>query len=601
MHQKAKWSLSCLLALLSMLAGSVLPGRADESEKEPVPQVAHIRLARILPEESAAAGLFGARTTTLRTFLDRFNKASKDDRIKGVVLELDVSLLPLTHAQELRAAITRLQRVGKPVVAVLPAMATTNTYVAVAGCDRIVMPPDGWLLLTGVRFEVWFYRDLLDWLGIKARFLQAGAYKGAAEPYMRSAMSPEYRAQLERVADDLFRQICTAVAGRLNCSLDQAAKLVDKGGFLAKEALELGLVDELGYADRLGQTAARALGLPKVSLVKDYGVQKRRMPSGFAGVMQMMQSLFGGAPKRSLPSDRPRIALIYATGAIVEGKSTQSILLGKLMGDETIVQAIRKAEADDQVRAIVLRVDSPGGSATASEHIYQTLRQCKKPVIVSMGSVAASGGYYISLGGDVILAEPATLTGSIGVVGGKLAVRPALAKIGIRPDVVQRGRNADFLSVIEPLDEDGEKILRTLITSTYDQFLDRVSKSRGIDRERLEKLAEGRIWTGSQAVENGLVDRIGTLHEALELARQKGGIKPDEPYDLVVLPEPKNFFEMLMELTEAGGATPRLSGLVAAELPESLRPLLTDIQTLRRVFESRNPGVWLVMPHLIRY
>ena len=589
----------CTLLLVAATVGPA--AHADEAEQQgDTPQVAHLRLARVLPEEPMSLGLFATRPTNLKAFLDRLRQAADDENVRGVVLEIDLLTMPLSHAQELRAAIAAVQRSGKPVLAVLPAITGTNTYVAAAGCDRVVMPADGWLMLTGIRFEVWFFRDLFNWLGVDARFLQAGAYKGAAEPFTRSAMSPQYRAQLERVADDLFGQICTAVAGRMGCSTDEAAKLIDQGPFLAREAKQLGLIDDFGYGDPLDQAAARLLNVPRVNLLRDYGVKKRRMPGGLAGMMQMMQLLFGGEQKPAAASGRPRIALIYATGPIIDGKSTQNLFLGRVMGDKTIVEAVRKAEADEQVRAIVLRVDSPGGSATASEHIYQALREAKKPVIVSMGNVAASGGYYISLGGDIIVAEPSTLTGSIGVVGGKIAVRPALAKLGIKPDVVQRGRNADFLSVVEPLDADGEAALRKLIDATYDRFVGRVAEARGMDRQRLTQLAEGRIWTGKQAAELGLVDRVGSLYDALELARERAGIGADEAYELLILPEPKNFFEMLMEMAETDASPPDVARIVQG-LPRPLRPVLRDIMTLRTIFERQNPGVWLITPYLVRY
>lgn len=265
------------------------------------------------------------------------------------------------------------------------------------------------------------------------------------------------------------------------------------------------------------------------------------------------------------------------------------------MGDETIVEAIRKARSNPQVAAIVLRVDSPGGSAIASERIWQAVRETSKPVIVSMGQMAASGGYYISVGADRIFAEPATLTGSIGVVGGKLAVRGLMEKVGIRPEVVQRGRNAGLLSLVEPADRITVVALRELVNEAYDLFLRRVGESRGLTREQLRELAGGRIWTGKLAAEKGLVDALGTLADAIAEARRLGGIGEGQAYDLWILPEPKSVFDMLMELEEA--QVPELQTLSRLPFGGAAREqLFQRLHAIYRLMSAGNPGVWALMP-----
>jgi protease-4 len=550
-----------LLAARSIVAASVLtvplvaqekssPTAPSAEQSEQPAKVAVLTLRSHLPEAPEALGLLETEPKNLKWFLDRLILAGRDKDVKAVALDLRAIDLPRGYAYQLREAVRRVQGSGKLVIGLLPPLATSSDYLALSACQHLVLPPNGWLLLTGTRAETWFFRDLLDWLGVQPQFVQAGAYKGAAEPFVRREMSPELRQQMESVVGDLHQQLLGAVGERLKCPVEKAQEIIDGGPYVAAEALQVGLVDSLQIPEELPQTLQKLVATPKVELVRDYGAPKKRAPSGLAGFMQLLQALSGETPRKPRTPGKPQIALIYAVGPIIDGRSTYDLFGGQMLGDQTLVEALQEADRDASVVAIVLRVDSPGGSATASDRVWREIRKLEKPIVVSMGSLAASGGYYISMGADYIVAEPTTLTGSIGAVGGKLAVRGLLQKVGIRPDVIQHGKNAGFLSLTDAWDEAGLKAMEKLVQQVYEEFLRKAAESRGLPVEEMQKMAQGKLWTGKQAAELRLVDRVGTLYDALDEAKKRAGLGADQEYDLLILPKPKPFFEQLLELTE---------------------------------------------------
>jgi protease-4 len=280
---------------------------------------------------------------------------------------------------------------------------------------------------------------------------------------------------------------------------------------------------------------------------------------------------------------------VYAVGAIVPGQSGDG-LMGGTVGSATLVKALRKAADDDQVKAIVLRVDSPGGSATASDMIWREVVRIDKPVVASMGNVAASGGYYISMGAEKIYAEPGTLTGSIGVIGGKLVLQGLYDKIGLSTETISRGVNSGVLSSTEPFSASERQAWEQLMQTTYRQFVDKAARGRKMDVEQLEALAQGRVFSGRMAAANGLVDALGTLHDAVAEAKRRAGLEEDEPVELLMLPEPKSVFEQLFGSPAVLAPTPGLRAV-----PE-LSPLLQQADLYRRLF--REPAL-LLMPYQV--
>ncbi len=313
-------------------------------------------------------------------------------------------------------------KAGKKVYAIV--QETTGAgYLLATACDEIVMPPSGSLTVSGVRMEVTFYKGLLEKLGIQADMLQVGDYKGAAEPMTRDKMSPEFRKQMESVIDDYYSQLATTVAADRKLEVSKVKELIDEGLFTAARAKEVGLIDRVAYEDELSKQLADQQKVDDVTLDDEYGKKKLDEDfSGFGGLMKMIEVL-SGAEERGKTSSAKKIAVIYAVGVIISGEGGRS-MYGKAVGSDTIIEALQEAEEDPKVVGIVLRVDSPGGSALASDLMWREITRIKskKPIVASMGDIAASGGYYISMGCSKIFAEPGTLTGSIGVVSGKVAL-----------------------------------------------------------------------------------------------------------------------------------------------------------------------------------
>ena len=338
--------------------------------------------------------------------------------------------------------------------------------------------------------------------------------------------------------------------------------------FTPERAKEAKLVDRVCYEDELIASLKESLSAEEVVVDRQYGKKKLDTDySGFGGFMKLMEAMMGVEPPTT-GGKSPRIALVYAVGPIMSGESDSGAFgQESSVGSDTLVKALRDAKQSDRVKAIVLRVDSPGGSALASDLIWREVATCDKPIVVSMGNVAASGGYYISMAADKIFAEPGTLTGSIGVVGGKMALRGLLDKVGINVQTISRGKNASSFSAIDPFSASEREAWHRMMKDTYHQFTAKAAEGRKMDADKLEKLAQGRIFTGRMAVENGLVDKLGTLTDAVAEAKTMAGLKADEKIDLQLLPKPKNFFEQLFDGSTADSEVHSAAqSLVPAEL-----------------------------------
>jgi protease-4 len=587
-------SLACLggLLALSLLTHPVL---AEEPLKSAT--VAHIKLSGSPGEGPVADPLFGGGTETFKAKLDRIKKARDDKEVRALYLQIDGLGVGWGKVDELRRAIHNFRTAGKKAFAYLDSIDGMGEYLVACACDEVCVPESGWVMLTGLRMEVMFYKDLLDKLGVKADMLQMGAFKGAAEPMSRSTMSKELRSQYEKLLDDTYDN--EVVGGIVESrpakkwTAEQVKKLIDAGPYTARAAKEAGLIDCIAYADGFEDGVKGTLKAEKLKLSKNYGETKAEK-FDFTNPLDLWKLV---SPSTASGSSKPKVAVIYATGAIMTGKGGGGLLDGETCGSETLVEAIRQAEQDKTVKAIVLRVDSPGGSALASDLIWKELKRCKKPVIASMSDVAASGGYYISMGASKVYAEPGTLTGSIGVVGGKVALADLEKKAGINTEVISRGANSGILSMSTPFSDSERKAMTALMREVYDQFLDRVVDNRTksgvkLTKERLEKdLAGGRVWTGRQAKELGLVDELGTMSDAVTAAWHAAGQKPDAEPDLLLLPRPRDLLERLMGLREDTGLS--LVGL--KQLP-GIGPKLGPVETLLRL---RGEPVWVLLPHPI--
>ena len=477
--------------------------------------------------------------------MKRFNKAEKDDDVTGVVLHINGPDLGWAKLNEFRKAIQEVRESGKTVTAWLES-GSTKDYLLAAACDRIVLPESGMLMLLGVRTEVTFYKNLFDMIGVQPQMMAIGEYKAAGEPYMRTEMSPAFREEMEALLDDHYRQIVQMVAAGRQLDEEKVKSIIDVGLVTANAAKELGLIDIVAYEDDLKTILRGEDKKMEIKLTLNYGKKKRDQDlSGLNGMITMMNLLMG-IEDRPRKSKADKIAIINAIGPIMSGSSESDFLGGEFMGSTTMVKAIRQARDDDTVKAIVLRVDSPGGSALASDLIWHELQNVKKPVIASMGDVAASGGYYIAMGADKIFAEPGTLTGSIGVVGGKFALEGLYNKVGMTTTVLQRGKNSGVLSLTTPFTDSEKEAMQKLLLDIYDQFTSKAAKGRKMDVEKLRSLAKGRVYTGAQAKELGLVDELGTLEDAVVAAREAAGLGEKARYERLMLPKPTSPFEALL-------------------------------------------------------
>jgi protease-4 len=474
------------------------------------------------------------------------------------------------------------------------------SYAIAAACHDVSMPPAATLELAGVRAEMMFFKGMLDRLGVEAEILQVGEFKGAGEPFTRTSMSPSLRKQYEFFVGDLFEQLVERVAADRGLEADRVREIVDRGVFVPEAAREAKLVDAVHYEDEAVAALAKKLGIEKPKLVRDYAL--RKIDADFSGIGGLVKlgELLSGSPSASPAGKGRRIAIVHVIGEIREGKSTDDLLMGGAVGSETICKAIRQAAADDKVVAIVLRIDSPGGSALASDLMWREAERTKKPVVASLSDIAASGGYYLAVAADRIVAAPGTLTGSIGVVGGKVAIGGALEKVGVHTDVVSKGRNAGWLSMTDKFTDGEREVFLGTMKDVYRLFTSKVAAGRKLDQEKVEALAAGRVYTGRQALDVGLVDRLGTLDDAIDEAKKLAGIAADEAVEPMLLPEPRGLFDDMF--AGAGGdAAPlaRLAGLSSGNSPiraillariaamPGLEPLACEADTLVQVLSGR--------------
>ena len=448
-------------------------------------------------------------------------RAETDSRIKAVVLRPNGIGAGWGKLQELHADIARLTKSGKPVVAFLRTPSARDYYLATAA-SRIYMPPEDLLDLKGLRAEVTYLRGTLDKLGVQVEIEHAGKYKDYGDMFTRTSMSPQTREVLDSILDELYGHLIQTVAEGRRISPDQTRAILDEGPFLSRQALSKGLVDGLLYED---QVFSQLGNLNRIS--------SRTYSRATAAAADS-----GG---------KNRLALVVGAGSIVGG-SVDGLDFDTALEAPAFIKLLRQAGTDSGIRGVIVRVDSPGGESFASDEIWRemTLLSKKKPLVVSMSDEAASGGYYIAMTGDPVVAYPGTYTGSIGVVYGKVNLRGLYEKLGVQKQLLARGRFATIDSDYEPLSEAARRKLREGVDDNYRVFVEKVAAARKRKFDQIEPLAQGRVWTGEQAKRNGLVDEIGGLDRAIELVRGKAGIPRSEGVSLVVLPAKRSLLDRLL-------------------------------------------------------
>lgn len=587
-----------------VLAVTTAPARIGYCADESAAATAELTYAQLelkgkLPEGPHLPGLFGEMTDSLDTTIARLDKAAADSNVAGVLLHINNPEIGWAKMRALRQAIGRIQAKGKKVYAWLDS-ASNMDYLLAAGCNEIAMPEGGVLMTVGVRAEVTFYKKLFDLVGVQADMLRVGEFKSAAEPYTRTEMSPEFRKEMEEVLGDFYNLFLTTAAESRNLSKDKVASAIDAGPLTAQAAKDLGLIDRVGYADEQEAALAVLNDGKSIKLARNYGKKKTDTDfTGLAGMMKMIELLSGvEQPRRK--SGAPKIAVIHAHGMITSGKSKADFLSGAAtMGSDTMIKAIREARKDETVKAIVLRVDSPGGSALASDLIWHELELVQKPFVVSMGDVAGSGGYYIAMGADRIFADPGTITGSIGVVGGKLALNGLYGKIGLTTDVISHGKNSGINSTTFAFSDSERAAMQKLLDTIYAEFTRKAAEGRKMDVSKLRELAGGRIYSGSMARKLGLIDELGTLEDAFAYAREKAGLSADDKVERLQLPKAVSPFESLFGSLDPNAQTSASDAAIGRLLGRVSPDLERNYQMLGLIGVMMSERVLAVMPFAV--
>lgn len=528
-----------------------------------------IRIASDYPYEPRAS-FFSEPQESYLHLLRRLREAAGDRSVRGVVIHLDRSPFSWAQVEELRGMITDLREADRTVVVYLDEAAGNRDYYLATAADHVYLHPAAELDLTGLSAETLYFRGTLDLLGVEPEFHRRSEFKAAVETYTRHEPSGPASEQMNALLDDLYGGLVAAVAEGRERSEDEVRDLVDAGPYTAAEAEEAGLVDGLLYPDQL----------------------EHRLEGNFGDTYLLDDEYLDQLPHSGWHAPR-RIAVVLVTGAITSGESAPpSILGGGNTGAETVVKALDQARRDPTVKAVVLRVDSPGGSAFASEDIHRAvslLQERGKPVVVSMGGMAASGGYYVASGADTIFAEPGTVTGSIGVYGGKISLEGLYEKVGIGATSWSRGRKAGMWSSSRPLDPVEDAALEHMIDNTYAMFKQRVADGRDMDPDRVESLARGRVWSGVRAHELGLVDELGGMFDAVDHARELAGIRAGARVQLVTYDS----------RADTLGDLPRRLIRAAVPTPEAELTLPDELQQLRTWSSLRDEHLFMIMPYSV--
>jgi len=528
---------------------------------------------------TARLGGFLGHETTLREVLETLERGGSDPRVKGVLARFGGDGIGFAQAQELRTAIERFRASGRFAIAFAEAYGDSGSgnksYLLASAFDEVWMQPLGLLSLTGLSAQIPFARAALDKLDIQPQLMQREEYKSFADTFTKTDFTPAHREMIEALLGDLTNQVVDGVSKSRRLAPAAVRAAMERAPLLDKEAVEAKLVDRLGYADEAKDEALRRAGAPA-----DADTVEPKEYLDIAGAAH---------------DNGPTIALIHATGTITSGKSDKPGVGEVTAGAETIVEAIEDAVDDPDVKAILFRIDSGGGGVTASETIRRALtkaRQSGKPVIASMGDTAASGGYWIALAAERIVASPGTITGSIGVVAGKMSLNALSERLGVHWGVVDTGRNAGMWSPLRPFSPSEEERLTALIDASYATFLSRVAEARHLTPEQARAAAKGRVWSGAQARELGLVDDLGGVESALALAKQAAKLPADAPVTLTTFPKPKSVIQEIRDLASGKG-----DFVEAAKMLAELRPMLNQLAPLLQA--ARSGEVQAQMPPMI--
>lgn len=521
------------------------------------------------PAQDSLASAFGQKETTVRDVVDALEKGAKDERVKALLVRVGQPGSAAT-IQELRDAVKSFRAAGKKAVAYTDTFGEigsgTGAYYLASAFDEIYIQPSGDVPLIGLMMETPFARDLFGKVGVQPRIGKRHEYKNAANTYTEQEYTAPHREAMEKLLGSLYGQIVNGIAEGRKLSVDEVKGLIDRAPLLGQAALEAKLVDGLLYRDEVVDKVKKEAGEGARLLFVDKYLERVGRPNAEGDAT---------------------IALVYGVGGINRGKSESNPLSGEqVFGGDSVALALRKATDDKDVKAILFRVDSPGGSYVASDTVrreVQRAREKGKPVIVSMASVAASGGYFVSMDADKIVAQPGTITGSIGVFGGKMVTADFWSKLGVNWEAVAQGKDAAMFS--SDADFTAEQLAKNeaSLDRIYADFTEKAAKGRNLPLEQLQAVAKGRVWTGEDAKANQLVDELGGFPKALELAREAAKLSKDEQVRVQVFPRKKLPSEVFAELLGGGGGDNSEDEANASVAVSPLEPVLAQTQALYRL------------------
>ena len=610
---RTEW-LCVVVGTLLLLSAAVCVGSEQGAETSVALSpsvVAHFHLHGVLTESPVADpfGLMAGQVTSLKDLVRRMDKVSTDSRVKAVIVTFDRMSFGFGQLEEMRRSIQQVKDAGKKVYVHAGGM-TTLTYGLLCAGDWLSVAPQSSLWLTGFYAQSLHVKGLLDKIGVEADFMHMGPYKSGVEMLTRTDPSEPAAENLNWLLDGWYDCLVGMIAQSRGKTAEHVRDLIDGGPYVAERALEEGLIDAVETQDEFLARVREELEGP-IRVDNRYG-QDGGLQINFANPLAFF-SILAELFKASETSQKDAVAIIYVEGVILPGYGQPTLFgQGSAAYGGDIRKAIETAAKDASVKAVVMRVDSPGGSAEASEVILNATRQLqgKKPFIVSMGDVAGSGGYYVSCAADAIFADEATITASIGVVGGKLVTKGLWDKLGINWVGYKRGANADIFSGNRPFDDAQRQLLEDYMGQVYETFKGHVATGRGNRlRKPLEDIAGGRVYTGKQALDLGLVDHIGGLEQAIEHAAAEASL---EDYAVRIVPEPTDFFTQLIEEFSGKGDRPSditmpdatsvlTGGPTLAPLLELLREAEPQqaralCRALQRIELIRQEGVILMMP-----
>ncbi len=573
-----KFFASCLLTVV--LIGMVVVGGFYFLTRERAPEIEEgsyliLNLWGDYPEEAPRdfwTQLFEGEPLTILDIVENIRKARYDDRIEGVLLRISIITMGYGKVQEIRDALTEFRESGKKVVSYIEIGRDIEYYLATAA-DEIFMAPVSALMVDGIVGNALFVRGTFDMLGIRPNFIRIGEYKTAVDMFVSKEMGEAQRLTINSILDSIFSRFVSDVSGARGVGEEKMREIIDRGLFDSRQALEEGLVDDLLY---LSQLEDKMKGEAEEFNGVDAEVYRDVDPASL-GI-----------------SKDVKFALIVAEGTMNLGGSGDSADFGKIAGSSTVNSAIREALEDEEIEAIILRINSPGGSWVAADLIWGEIARAmkEKPIVVSMSDVAASGGYYVSMPVDAIVAQPSTITGSIGVYMGKFNIKGFYDMIGVTKETVSRGKNAEIFSEMRDFtEEEREKIHKQLWEFYMNDFVRKVHEGRNMSTEFVDSIGRGQVWTGEQALELGLVDELGGIWKAVERAKELAEIPPEQEVSLIVVPEPMNLFERFLEGDLV--LTPP-----TVQIPPRIRKVVSSLQWLNMMGSGE---ILAMMPYIIEF